>query len=550
MPVVTRYPTSVAIARPVCLSDEFNGTAGTLLSAHTPDLYLCPTPPAWTLRAGNPGQLKLDGSGRILPNTSGNDAIYGITDGIFGPDVAMEADFQFVNPPTSPATDVELILRYHTATLDWYGFIWEAASGGQWRLYKFSNGVLSTLGTWADSPTGGVIRHIRAEALGSPTQLKLFVDGTLRINPANDNDARLVGGTVAVRNIGSNNPANTAWINNVVVTPIADPFPAWSGLTPTALSADDANYVSRLTAGADPDAAAAEALFGLDSVIPVSSTINNVKLEQQVRVGSSSPGRIDQLGVQAVVGGVGQAIHSPAATLPTVDTNYSYDVTAERSWTRADLLDANFKVRMLQHRAVGGATSETGFWDYVRTVVDYTVADTTGPTLAITSPVDGASVTGIITLTATASDPSGVANVQWKVDGVNFHSPDATSPYTDTLDTNTLSVGSHSITAVATDNVGNPSTATVNISVYRTAPAHPVRIKISSGWIDLTTNTYIFTQTSPSTTWSIVHNLGRNPSVTVIDSGGTEIITDVQYVDANNLQITFGAPTSGKAYLN
>lgn len=63
-------------------------------------------------------------------------------------------------------------------------------------------------------------------------------------------------------------------------------------------------------------------------------------------------------------------------------------------------------------------------------------------------------------------------------------------------------------------------------------------------------DTYIYTQVSPATSWSITHNLNRWPAVEVVDSGGTVIIPDVLYVNANSLTVSFGSATSGKAYLN
>jgi hypothetical protein len=61
---------------------------------------------------------------------------------------------------------------------------------------------------------------------------------------------------------------------------------------------------------------------------------------------------------------------------------------------------------------------------------------------------------------------------------------------------------------------------------------------------------FIFTQSSPSATWTIIHNLNRWPSVTVVDSGNSEIIPNVVYTNSNQVMATFGSPTSGKAYLN
>jgi hypothetical protein len=62
--------------------------------------------------------------------------------------------------------------------------------------------------------------------------------------------------------------------------------------------------------------------------------------------------------------------------------------------------------------------------------------------------------------------------------------------------------------------------------------------------------TYIHYQNVPSVTWDINHNLAKRPSVTIVDSAGTEVIGGVNYVDDNNLILDFSAAFSGKAYLN
>jgi len=61
---------------------------------------------------------------------------------------------------------------------------------------------------------------------------------------------------------------------------------------------------------------------------------------------------------------------------------------------------------------------------------------------------------------------------------------------------------------------------------------------------------YQHTQSTPSASWTITHNLGKKPSVTVVDSGGTEWQTEVQHIDENQCIARFSAPFSGKAYLN
>lgn len=61
---------------------------------------------------------------------------------------------------------------------------------------------------------------------------------------------------------------------------------------------------------------------------------------------------------------------------------------------------------------------------------------------------------------------------------------------------------------------------------------------------------FTFTQGVASTSWNIAHNLGKKPSVSVVDSGDNEVTGEVIHIDLNNLTINFGIAFSGKAYLN
>ena len=61
---------------------------------------------------------------------------------------------------------------------------------------------------------------------------------------------------------------------------------------------------------------------------------------------------------------------------------------------------------------------------------------------------------------------------------------------------------------------------------------------------------FTYEQVSASSTWQIEHNLGKNPAVSVVDSGHNMVLGQVSYVDNNNLTITFTASFSGKAFLN
>ncbi len=85
--------------------------------------------------------------------------------------------------------------------------------------------------------------------------------------------------------------------------------------------------------------------------------------------------------------------------------------------------------------------------------------DQTAPTVAISSPAAGATVSGAIQVLAAASDNNAVAAVQFKLDGVNFGLEDTTAPFSVDWSTAATPAGSHVLTAVARDLEGNVTTS-------------------------------------------------------------------------------------------
>ena len=57
-------------------------------------------------------------------------------------------------------------------------------------------------------------------------------------------------------------------------------------------------------------------------------------------------------------------------------------------------------------------------------------------------------------------------------------------------------------------------------------------------------------QAQAAKVWTVAHNLGKRPAVTVVDSAGTVVIGEVDYLDDNNVRLTFCAAFSGTAYFN
>jgi hypothetical protein len=88
------------------------------------------------------------------------------------------------------------------------------------------------------------------------------------------------------------------------------------------------------------------------------------------------------------------------------------------------------------------------------------------------------------------------------------------------------------------------------------SPGTAGQVLSSSGtgteWIDVpqVDKTYVYTQSSPSVLWNIQHNLGKFPSVSVVNINNIAMYGEIKYINQNELQIEFSAGFSGKAYMN
>lgn len=98
-------------------------------------------------------------------------------------------------------------------------------------------------------------------------------------------------------------------------------------------------------------------------------------------------------------------------------------------------------------------------------------SDTQAPAVTITSPTGG-TVSGAITINATASDNIGVTKVEFLVDG-GLIATDTSSPYSAAWDTTAASNGTHTLLARAYDAAGN-STASPQVTVTVTGGVEDV----------------------------------------------------------------------------
>lgn len=61
---------------------------------------------------------------------------------------------------------------------------------------------------------------------------------------------------------------------------------------------------------------------------------------------------------------------------------------------------------------------------------------------------------------------------------------------------------------------------------------------------------FIYNQPTPSDRWEIKHNLNKFPSITVVDSAGSVVVGEYEFVDSSTVICTFSGAFSGVCYLN
>jgi len=108
------------------------------------------------------------------------------------------------------------------------------------------------------------------------------------------------------------------------------------------------------------------------------------------------------------------------------------------------------------------------------------------------------------------------------------------------------------VVATESDGVFVEPLAKVNAKASMSCPDTPTNVCTILDLADIIADTGTYTQCFQAATlkWTITHNLGKFPGVTVVDLDNNVVIGDVDYLSSNILQITFSIPFSGCAFLN
>jgi len=114
------------------------------------------------------------------------------------------------------------------------------------------------------------------------------------------------------------------------------------------------------------------------------------------------------------------------------------------------------------------AAGNLSSYSSIATATTSSVADATPPTVSMSAPSAGATVSGTTTVTASAADNIGVAGVQFLLDGASLGA-EQSGPYSFAWNTTSASNGTHTLSARARDAAGNTTTATnVTVTVSNT----------------------------------------------------------------------------------
>jgi hypothetical protein len=99
-----------------------------------------------------------------------------------------------------------------------------------------------------------------------------------------------------------------------------------------------------------------------------------------------------------------------------------------------------------------------------------TAPDTSPPTVSLTAPAAGATVSGTVGVTADAADDKGVAGVQFLLDGAPLGAEDTSAPYAATWDTTLSANGAHTLTARARDAVNQTTSSPLTVNASNSDP--------------------------------------------------------------------------------
>src|SRR5881296_1658512 len=346
---------------------------------------------------------------------------------------------------------------------------------------QLSGGTVGTTYSATLSASGGTSPYSWSVSSGTlPTGLSLSSSGTLSGTPT---VAGAFPFTVAVKDAASASASASLSINVVSIPPLqvtssqlsggtvgttysatlnasggTSPY-SWSvssGTLPTGLSLSSSGTLSGTptVAGAFPFTVAVKDTASASASASLS-----------INVASVSPLQITS---SQLPGGTVSSAYSATLSASGGTSPYSWSVSSGTLPTGLSLSSSG---------ALSGTPTVAGSFPFTVAVKDAASASASAslginvvtaapPTVSISNPASGATLSGTTTVSGVASDGLPITSVQLSVDGGAFSNASGTTSWSFSLNTNSLSNGAHTLTAKVNDSSGNSATSSpVSITV-------------------------------------------------------------------------------------
>jgi hypothetical protein len=194
-------------------------------------------------------------------------------------------------------------------------------------------------------------------------------------------------------------------------------------------------------------------------VVVVTSPANGTVVGGTVTVSATASDNVGVTGVRFVLDGM---------LLGSEDTTAPYQTT----WATTSAPNGSSHALLaIATDAVGNTTSSGS----VTVTVSNPAGDTAAPTVEITGPLAGATVSRTVTVSAAAADNVGVVGVRFTLDGLTIGAEDLSAPYQVSWNTAGVANGSHVLRAMARDAAGNVTTSDPVAVEVKNSRARPRR---------------------------------------------------------------------------
>lgn len=363
-----------------------------------------------------------NGNNGIVPAATWN------AGGKFGAALDLNGTSQFVTVPDSASLDLTSGMTleawvYPTATTNWQTVLLKESGGGlAYALYARSNAnrpaaYVNIAGVDRAASSGsGLPRNAwsHVAATYSGVTVTLYVNGVLRSSSS-------VTGTLPATSSPLRIGGNTVW---------GEYFKG---------RIDEIRIYNRALNAAEIQSDMTLPISSAPSVT-ITSPMNNASVNGAILVSATASAGAGVAGVQFKLDG---------QNLGAEDVSSPYQITWNTTSASNGLHGLTAVVRDTTGVLVPSATTTVNVANGVAP-----------PTVSVTFPTNGSTVTGSITVSASANGDGGIAGVQFLLDGASLGTELTSPPFQVTWNTTAGSDGAHTLSARARDNFGVSTTST------------------------------------------------------------------------------------------